>query len=90
MKVSNTKVLGTMKCSASLVMFLVFASQQGISCSNIGSTRQDIELSEDGGYTDLLIAIHDNVPEDHSLIENIKVGNSVSVTHGQPCLQKTN
>ena len=79
-----------MESSAMLVMFLVFASQQGISCSNIGSTRQDIELSDDGGYTDLLIAIHDNVPEDHSLIEDIKVSSRVSVTHGRPCPLKTN
>lgn len=41
--------------------------------SNIGATRQDISLSDDGGYTDILIAIHSSVHEDSSLIEDIKV-----------------
>ena len=41
--------------------------------SNIGSTRQDIQLSDDGGYTDVLIAIHDSVPEDRSILQAIKV-----------------
>ena len=41
--------------------------------SNIGSTRQDIQLSDDGGYTDVLIAIHDSVSEDRSILQAIKV-----------------
>ena len=41
--------------------------------SNIGSTRQDIQLSDDGGYTDVLIAIHDSVAEDRSILQAIKV-----------------
>ena len=46
---------------------------QLVSCSNIGSARQEIKLGEDGGYTDLLIAIHDSVAEDLSLIQTLQV-----------------
>ncbi|XP_067930944.1 calcium-activated chloride channel regulator 1-like [Watersipora subatra] len=40
--------------------------------SNIGNDRQDINLSPDGGYTDLLIAIDDKVSEDLAIIDKLQ------------------
>ena len=42
--------------------------------SNIFGDRQDIGLTEDGGYTDILVAINENVPEDPRIIFKLKVG----------------
>ncbi|XP_067930959.1 calcium-activated chloride channel regulator 1-like [Watersipora subatra] len=39
-----------------------------VTSSNIGNDRQDINLSSDGGYTDILIAIDERVTEDPEII----------------------
>ena len=44
-----------------------------VTCGNIGSTRQDINLSDDGGYTDLLVTIDESVPENRNILQNLKV-----------------
>ena len=41
--------------------------------SNIGNTRQDIIHNSDGGYSNILIAIHSSVPQDTAVIDKIKV-----------------
>lgn len=58
---------------------ILLSSLTLVMCSNIGGTRQDLKLDADGGYTDLLIAIHDNVPQDSKIISAVKV----SVTCGE-------
>lgn len=45
-----------------------------VNSSNIGATREDIVHNADGGYSNLLIAIDENVPEDRQLLEVIQVG----------------
>ncbi|XP_067930952.1 calcium-activated chloride channel regulator 4-like [Watersipora subatra] len=40
--------------------------------SNIGNDRQNINLSPDGGYTDILVAIDDNVPENMNIIYKLQ------------------
>lgn len=48
--------------------------------SNVGGTRQNIVHDDsDGGYTEILLAIDENVAEDLSLLDRIKVG-SVAIT----------
>ena len=41
--------------------------------SNIGGDRQNITLSDDGGYTDLLVVIDEEVKENLTLLTNLKV-----------------
>jgi len=43
-----------------------------VNSSNIGATREDIVHNADGGYSNLLIAIDENVPEDRQLLEVIQ------------------
>ena len=44
-----------------------------VTSSNIGNTKQDINLDKDGGYTDLLVAIDEKVPEDFSILTKLQV-----------------
>ena len=44
-----------------------------VTSSNIGSTREDIIHNSDGGYSNILIAIDENVPEDRQLLTVIQV-----------------
>ena len=44
-----------------------------VTSSNIGNTKQDINLDKDGGYTDLLVAIDEKVPEDLSILTKLQV-----------------
>ena len=48
-----------------------------VSSSNIFGDRQDIGLTEEGGYTDILVAINENVPEDPRIIFKLKVGSDL-------------
>ena len=41
--------------------------------SNIGGDRQDINLNSDGGYTDLLVAIDEQVSENLDILTNLQV-----------------
>ncbi|XP_067930957.1 calcium-activated chloride channel regulator 4-like [Watersipora subatra] len=43
-----------------------------VTSSNIGNDRQDINLSSDGGYTDILIAIDERVTEDPEIISELQ------------------
>jgi len=58
-------MVGTALC----VLILLSAA----SASNIGGTRQDIQLDADGGYHNILIAIDEGVPYDSTLITNLQV-----------------
>jgi len=44
-----------------------------ISGNNIGSTRQSIVHNTDGSYSDILIAIDENVPENTAILTSIEV-----------------
>ena len=44
-----------------------------VTSSNIGNTKQDINLDIHGGYTDLLVAIDEKVPEDLSILTKLQV-----------------
>ena len=44
-----------------------------VTSSNIGSTREDIIHNSDGGYSNILIAIDENVGEDRQLLTDIQV-----------------
>ena len=68
-----------MMITALIPAVILLSSLTLVMCSNIGGTRQDLKLDADGGYTDLLIAIHDNVPQDSKIISAVKV----SVTCGE-------
>ena len=46
---------------------------QSISSSNIGGDRQDIDLADDGGYYNLLIAIDNRVEENTAILTNLQV-----------------
>ena len=56
-----------------IILFLMTTST--INCSNLGGTRQDINLSNDGGYTDLLVAIDERLSENLDILYNIQVQN---------------
>ncbi|XP_067930948.1 calcium-activated chloride channel regulator 1-like [Watersipora subatra] len=43
-----------------------------VASSNIGNDRQDIALSEDGGYMNILVAIDEDVPENEEIIVKLK------------------
>ncbi|XP_067930964.1 calcium-activated chloride channel regulator 1-like [Watersipora subatra] len=43
-----------------------------VTSSNIGNDRQDIDLSSNGGYTNILIGIDDLVPENSDIISKIQ------------------
>ena len=45
-----------------------------VSSSNIGKSRQDINIGSDGGYTDILVAIDERVPENQDIVKNLEVG----------------
>ena len=51
-----------------------------VQASNIGGDREDIELTNDGGYARLLVAIDENLPENLDILTNIQVGFGVAVT----------
>ena len=57
-----------------IVLFTIFVTTAVVDCSNIGATRQDITLGNDGGFIDILIAIHEDVEEDHGILSSIEVG----------------
>lgn len=44
-----------------------------VTCSNIGATRQEITLDDDGGFINVLVAIHDDVAEDRSILSALEV-----------------
>ena len=44
-----------------------------VKSSNIGITREDIIHNANGGYSNILIAIDENVPEDRQLLTVIQV-----------------
>ena len=44
-----------------------------VTSSNIGNTKQDINLEIDGGYTDLLVAIDEKVSEDLNILTKLQV-----------------
>ena len=54
-------------------LLLLLSLVSTISCANIGNTRQEIYLDEDGGYTGLLVAIDERIPESFQFFNNIQV-----------------
>ena len=60
-----------------LILFLQYASlcwlTVSVTSTKIGKLRQDINLDEDGGYTDLLVVIDEEVKENLTLLTNLKV-----------------
>mgnify|MGYP001798023157 FL=1 len=58
----------TLRLAAVLVTLTLVKS------SNIGATREDIIHNANGGYSNILIAIDENVPEDRQLLTVIQVG----------------
>ena len=56
------------------VVALISCMVMAVTASNIGGDRQDINLSNDGGYTDLLVAISERVTENTEIINKLKVG----------------
>lgn len=58
----------TLRLAAVLVTLTLVKS------SNIGATREDIIHNANGGYSNILIAIDENVPEDRKLLTVIQVG----------------
>lgn len=54
-------------------VFLLSALVGAILCGNLQNTRQEIKLSSDGGYTNLLVAIDDRVTENYDVLNNIQV-----------------
>ena len=58
----------TLRLAAVLVTLTLVKS------SNIGATREDIIHNANGGYSNILIAIDENVPEDRELLTVIQVG----------------
>lgn len=74
-RVLITKMLGCLtvplnKCLATGVLILL---SLGHCQAQIGGTRSEIKII-DNGYEGILIAIENNVAEDQTLIERIKVG----------------
>ena len=77
-----------------IVLFTIFVTTAVVHCSNIGATRQDITLDSDGGFIDILIAIHDDVAEDRDILSSIEVGTKVwihikqfqGINHCQYCI----
>ena len=57
----------TLRLAAVLVTLTLVKS------SNIGATREDIIHNANGGYSNILIAIDENVPEDRQLLTVIQV-----------------
>ena len=56
-----------------IILFTIFVTTAVVDCSNIGATRQDITLDNDGGFIEILIAIHEDVEEDHGILSSIEV-----------------
>ena len=56
-----------------LQIILLLMTTSTINCSNLGATRQNISLSNDGGYTDLLVAIDERLSENLDILYNIQV-----------------
>ena len=67
---SNTMTKYKFYFAVAIISSMVLA----LNASNIGGDRQDINLSNDGGYTDLLVAISVRVTENTEIINRIKVG----------------
>ena len=61
-------------CKLILAMAIISCIVLAVNSSNIGGARQDINLSNDGGYTDLLVAISERVTENTEIINKLKVG----------------
>lgn len=60
------------------LLLLILAGNGGVWCDNVGGTRQNIVHDSDGGYTSILLAIDESVPEDLALIDRIQVGDQVT------------
>ena len=61
-------------CKFTFAVSIISCMVKTVNASNIGGDRQDINLSNDGGYTDLLVAISVRVTENTEIINRIKVG----------------
>ena len=57
-----------LQVSISLMLVILVRS------SNIFGDRQDIGLTEEGGYTDILVAVNEDVPEDPRILFKLQVG----------------
>ena len=66
--------LSTSPHNLGLIYLTVFTSFLLISPST-QSVSQTIKIGSDGGYTDIVIQINDEVPEDHcpEILQNLKV-----------------
>ena len=76
MKLFFVYVLGLLQTKMLTYMgklLLLLSLVSTIYCANIGNTRQEINLGEDGGYTGLLVAIDERITESTQLINNIRV-----------------
>ena len=60
-----------------MILFLQYASlcwlTVSVTSTKIGKLRQDINLDEDGGYTDLLVVIDEEVEENVDILTNLQV-----------------
>ena len=60
-----------------LILFLQYASlcwlTVSVTSTKIGKLRQDINLDEDGGYTDLLVVIDKEVEENLDILTKLQV-----------------
>ena len=61
-------------CKFTFALSIIYCIVMAVNASNIGGDRQDINLSNDGGYTDLLVAISERVTENTEIINKLKVG----------------
>ena len=71
---SKMMTLSTSPHNLGLIYLTVFTSFLLISPST-QSVSQTIKIGSDGGYTDIVIQINDEVPEDHcpEILQNLKV-----------------
>ena len=69
-----------------IILFTIFVTTAVVDCSNIGATRQDITLDNDGGFIEILIAIHEDVEEDHGILSSIEVGTIFLIRIKKFCL----
>ena len=60
-----------------MLLFLQYASfcwlTVSVESTKIGNDRQDINLDEDGGYTDLLVVIDREVEENSDILTKLQV-----------------
>ncbi|XP_067929460.1 calcium-activated chloride channel regulator 4A-like [Watersipora subatra] len=61
-----------------------------VASSNIGKDRQDIRLSPDGGYTDVIVAIDDKVPENVDIINRLKPGTNETLSKARIVVAEPN